>query len=68
MIGGHGATLTKPESLKHRDRMVAIGARARTLINQGRTREEVTQTLLKEFNWGTGPAGGVIPGMMVEFK
>ncbi len=68
MVGGHGPVLTKAEFLKHRDKVAAIGERARALVKQGRPQDEITQTLLKEFNWGTGPAAGVIPGMMVEFR
>ena len=68
MVGGHGPILTKQEFLRHRDKVAGIRERARALVKQGRSQDEVTQTLLKEFNWGTGPAAGNIPGMMVEFK
>jgi glyoxylase-like metal-dependent hydrolase (beta-lactamase superfamily II) len=68
MVGGHGPVLTKQQFLQHRDKVAGIRERARALIKQGRTQEEVTQTLLKEFNWGTGPAAGNIPGLMLEFK
>jgi len=37
-------------------------------VKEGRTQEEITQTLLKELNYGEGPAAGNIPGMMAEFK
>jgi hypothetical protein len=45
--------LTKAEFLKYRER---------------KTQDEITQTLLKEFNWGSGPAAGNIPGMLQELR
>jgi len=33
-----------------------------------KTQEEITQTLIKEFNWGSGPSAGQIPGMMIELR
>jgi len=68
LIGGHGPVLTKQEFLKHRDKVAAIRERLRELNRQGKSQEEITQTLLKEFNWGTGPAAGNISGMMVELR
>jgi cyclase len=68
LIGGHGPVLTKQEFLKHRDKVAAIRERLRELNRQGRNQEEITQTLLKEFNYGTGPAAGNISGMMLELK
>jgi hypothetical protein len=54
--------LTKAEFLKYRDRIAAIRERFRALNRERKTQDEVTQTLLKEFNWGSGPAAGNIPG------
>jgi cyclase len=68
MVPGHGPVLTKQEFLKHRDKVVAIRERLRALNRQGKSAEEITQTLLKEFNYGTGPAAGQIAPMMVELK
>jgi hypothetical protein len=40
----------------------------RTLSREGKTQDEVTAALMKEFNYGTGPAAGQIGPMMQELK
>jgi hypothetical protein len=37
-------------------------------VKEGRTQEEIAQTLRKELNWGDGPAAGNIAGMIAEFR
>jgi hypothetical protein len=66
--GRHGPVLTKQEFLKHRDKVAAMCERLRALSQQGVWQEEITQTLLKEFNYGTGPGAGQIAPMMRELK
>jgi glyoxylase-like metal-dependent hydrolase (beta-lactamase superfamily II) len=68
LIGGHGPPLTKQEFLAFRGRAAAIRERFRALNRERKTQEEITQTLIKEFNWGAGPAAGNIPGMMQELR
>jgi len=68
MVGGHGPLLTKQEFLKHRDKVVGIRERLRELNRQGKSEEEITQTLIKEFDYGTGPGAGQIAPMMQELK
>ena len=68
LIGGHGPALTKAEFLKFRDRAAAIRERVRALNRERKSQEEIAQTVLKEFNWGTGPAAGNIAGMMQELR
>jgi glyoxylase-like metal-dependent hydrolase (beta-lactamase superfamily II) len=68
LIGGHGPALSKAEVLKYRDRIAAIRERFRALNRERKTQDEITQTLLKEFNWGTGPAAGNILGMLQELR
>jgi glyoxylase-like metal-dependent hydrolase (beta-lactamase superfamily II) len=68
LIGGHGPVLSKADFLKYRDRIAAIRDRFRALNRERKTQDEITQTLLKEFNWGTGPAAGNIPGMLQELR
>jgi cyclase len=68
MVGGHGPVLTKQEFLKHRDKVAAIRERLRVLNRQGMSQEEISQALLREFNYGTGPAAGQIAPMMRELK
>ena len=68
MVAGHGPVLTKQQFLDHRAKVARIRERARTLVKEGRSQEEITQTLLKEFNWGSGPAAGNIAGMIAEFR
>jgi cyclase len=68
LIGGHGPSLTKAGFLKYRDRAAAIRERVRALNRERKTQDEVAQTLLKEFNWGGGPAAGNIAGMLQELR
>jgi hypothetical protein len=48
--------------------MVQVIDRLRALLREGKNQQEITQTLVKEFNWGSGPAAGVIAGMMTELR
>ena len=68
LIGGHGPVLSKAEFLKYRDRIAAIRERFRALNRERKTQDEITQTLIKEFNWGSGPAAANIPGMLQELR
>ena len=68
LVGGHGPVLTKQEFLKHRDKVAGIRERVRELNRQGKTQEEITQTLIKEFNYGVGFEAGQIGPMMLELK
>jgi hypothetical protein len=42
--------------------------RFRQLVREKKTQDEIVATLMKEFNWGTGPAAGNVPGMMQELR
>lgn len=70
MIGGHGPNLSKQDFLKYRDHKIAIRDRFRALNRERpqKTAEEIGKTLTTELNWGTGPAAGSIPGMMIELR
>jgi glyoxylase-like metal-dependent hydrolase (beta-lactamase superfamily II) len=68
LIGGHGPVLSRADFLKYRDRIAAIRERVRALNRERKTQDEITQTLLKEFDWGTGPAAGNIVGMLQELR
>lgn len=68
LVGGHGPVLTTREFMTHRDRVSAIRERLRELNREGKSQEEITQTLLKEYNYGTGPGAAQIPLMMQELK
>lgn len=68
LIGGHGPPLSKQDFLKFRDRAHAIRDRFRALNLERKTQEEIGQTLMKEFNWGIGPAAGNLAGMMQELR
>jgi glyoxylase-like metal-dependent hydrolase (beta-lactamase superfamily II) len=68
LIAGHGPNLTKAELLKFRDKTAGIRERFRALNRQRKSQEEIAQTLIKEFNWGTGPAAGNLAGMMQELR
>jgi cyclase len=68
LIGGHGPVLSRADFLKYRDRIAAIRERVRALNRERKTQDEITQTLLREFNWGAGPAAGNIVGMLQELR
>ena len=68
LVGGHGPVLSRADFLKYRDRIAALRERFRALNRERKTQDEITQTLLKEFNWGTGPAAGNIAGMLQELR
>ena len=68
MIAGHGPNLTKAEFVKFRDKAAGIRERFRALNRERKTQDEIAQALVKEFNWGTGPAAGNLAGMMQELR
>jgi cyclase len=68
LIGGHGPVLTKQEFLKHRDKVAGIRERLRELNRQGKSQQEITQTLIKEFNYGGGFEASQIALMILELK
>lgn len=67
-IPGHGPMVTKQQVGEIRNRMSAIMERVRAMNRERKTQQEITAALLKEFNWGTGPSAGNIPGMMQELR
>jgi cyclase len=68
LIAGHGPNLTKAEFLTFRDKADGIRERVRVLNREKKTQDEIAQALIKEFNWGTGPAAGNPAGMMQELR
>ena len=67
-IPGHGPMVTKQQLLNIRNKMVAVRERVRALNREKKTQQEITDTVVKEFNWGAGPSAGNIPGMMQELR
>jgi cyclase len=67
-VPGHGPTVTKQELTVYRNKKVAMLDRVRALNREHKSQEEITQTLVKEFNWGAGPAAGNVAGMMQELR
>src|SRR5439155_21035734 len=67
-IPGHGPMVTKQQVLNIRNKMVAVRERVRALNREKKTQQEITETVVKEFNWGAGPSAGNIPGMMQELR
>jgi hypothetical protein len=57
--------VTKAQMVEIRNRMVAIQQRVRSLNRERKSPEEISATLLKEFNWA--PASNV-PGMIQELR
>jgi hypothetical protein len=68
LIPGHGPAIDKQQLVDLHNRMVRVIERFRALLREGKNQQDITQTLVKEFNWGSGPAAGVIAGMMTELR
>ena len=68
LIGGHGPNLTKAELHRFRDKVRGIRERFRALNRDKKSQDEIAQALIKEFNWGSGPAAGNLAGMMQELR
>jgi len=67
-IPGHGPMVTKQQVLAIRNKMAAIQERVRAMNREKKTQQEISDALVKEFNWGIGPAAGNIPAMMQELR
>ena len=48
--------------------MVAIQERIRSMVRDKKSQEEIVATVIKEFNWGSGPSAGNIAGLMQELR
>jgi len=68
LIPGHGPTMTKSDFATYRMKFKAVVARTRDMVKQGRTQQEISEALGKEFNWGAGPSANNLPGLMIEVK
>jgi glyoxylase-like metal-dependent hydrolase (beta-lactamase superfamily II) len=68
LVGGHGPNLTKAEFTAFKTKVHGIRERFRALIREKKTQDEIAQVLIKEFNWGSGPAAGNLAGMMQELR
>lgn len=64
-IPGHGPMVTKSRVAEIRNKMAAVQQRVRELNREKKSQEEISATLMKEFNWA--PANN-IPGMMQELR
>src|SRR5215467_9329187 len=67
-IPGHGPLVTKQQVLNIRNKMVAVRERIRALNREKKTQEEISEAVIKDFNWGMGPSAGNIPGMKQELR
>ncbi|HYR42027.1 MAG TPA: MBL fold metallo-hydrolase [Terriglobia bacterium] len=67
-IPGHGPMVTKQQLLNIRNKMVMVRERVRAMNRDKKTQQEITEALVKEFNWGMGPSAGNIPAMMQELR
>src|SRR4029077_17515434 len=64
LIPGHGPVVNKARLVEIRNKMVAILERVRAMVREKKTQDEVAQTIVKEFGWGTGGAAAQFPAMM----
>ena len=67
-IPGHGPMVTKQQVVNIRNKMVAVRERVRAMNRDKKTQQEISEAVIKEFNWGAGPSAGNIPGMMQELR
>ena len=67
-IPGHGPMVTKQQVRTIRAKMVAIQNRVRSMNRERKSQDEITQQLIMEFNWGSGPAACNIPAMIQELR
>ena len=68
LVGGHGPNLTKADFTAFKTKVHGIRERFRALVREKKTQDEIAQALIKEFNWGSGPAAGNLAGMMQELR
>jgi hypothetical protein len=68
VIPGHGPMITKQQLVQARKKFGMLLERVREMNRERKTQDEITQTLIKEFNWGSGPSAGQIPGMIIELR
>jgi glyoxylase-like metal-dependent hydrolase (beta-lactamase superfamily II) len=68
LIPGHGPNMTKQDFAAYRMKFTAVVARTREMVKAGRSQQEISDALGKEFNWGAGPSAGNLPGLMIELK
>jgi glyoxylase-like metal-dependent hydrolase (beta-lactamase superfamily II) len=68
LIAGHGPSLTVSAFHAFKTRILGIRERFRALNRERKSQDEIAQTLIKEFNWGSGPAAGNLAGMMQELR
>lgn len=70
VIPGHGPVTTKAALKTYRDNVEKLQSRARSLIREGKSQEEVGKVMTAEFNWA--PTGlqmqWSLPGIMTELK
>jgi hypothetical protein len=60
--------MTKQDFAAYRMKFKAVVARTREMVKAGRSQQEISVALGKEFNWGAGPSAGNLPGLMIELK
>jgi cyclase len=67
VIPGHGAVTTKAGLLAHRNKVAAIVDRVSAMIRDGKSKDEVSQVLLHEFEWKPINMAG-LDGVMAELN
>lgn len=67
-IPGHGPMVTKAQVAEMLNKMSAVMERVRALNREKKSQQEITDAVVKEFNWGFGPSAGNIAGMMQELR
>jgi len=67
VIPGHGAVTNKAGLMAHRNKVAAIVAKVSAMIKQGKSKDEVGQVLLHEFEWKPINMAG-LDGVMAELS
>jgi cyclase len=68
LIPGHGPVVNKSQLREIRSKMVAIQERVRQMVHEKKTEDEIAQTIVKEFGWGTGGSARQFAPMMQELR
>ena len=68
VVPGHGLPTTKAEMRRFRDGTVALRERARELIGEGASRDELEAVMREEFNWSDLHVARGLDGLLIELR
>ena len=60
--------VSKAQATEIRNKMVSIMDRVRELNQARKSQDEISETIVKDFGWGSGPSAGQFSGMLQELR